>query len=98
MESINNNNNSPKGKEAFKSKLTLTVVTCKEVEEPIVNPTGCKHYKRRCQKRCPECEEFFTCRLCHDDVKYHNEWDPKKCHMMKRHEIKEIKCLNCYHI
>lgn len=41
---------------------------------------GCKHYQRKCEKKCPECEEFFPCRLCHDDVKYYNEFNPKKNH------------------
>ena len=41
---------------------------------------GCKHYVRKCQLRCPECKEFFTCRLCHDEVKFYGEMDPKKNH------------------
>ena len=48
---------------------------------PIDDPKfGCKHYRRRCQKRCNTCLEFFTCRLCHDEVKHYNERDPKKNH------------------
>lgn len=56
---------------------------------------GCKHYKRRCEKRCPECLEFFACRLCHDDAKYYNEMNPKKNHQIDRHAVKEVRCLNC---
>ena len=59
---------------------------------------GCAHYRRRCQKRCTECEEFFTCRVCHDEEKYHNEWDVKKTHKMDRFKVKEIRCLNCAHV
>ena len=41
---------------------------------------GCAHYKRACKKRCEQCQEFFTCRFCHDDKKYLNEPDVKKAH------------------
>ena len=41
---------------------------------------GCSHYKRACMKKCEECNEFFTCRFCHDDAKYLNEKDIKKAH------------------
>ena len=56
---------------------------------------GCKHYKRRCQKRCPECKEFFSCRLCHDDVHFTNQMDPKLNHKLDRHKVTEIKCNEC---
>ena len=56
-----------------------------EKEEQIVEPLdeypkACKHYKRRCFKRCPTCKEFFPCRLCHDKVHFEEEMDPKKNH------------------
>ena len=41
---------------------------------------GCKHYIRKCMLKCPECEEFFICRLCHDEKKFYEEMDPKKNH------------------
>lgn len=59
---------------------------------------GCKHYTRRCQLKCSICLEFYTCRLCHDDVKYHCEYDkdhPDKIHKMKTHDVTSIKCLSC---
>ena len=59
---------------------------------------GCTHYRRRCQKKCNECNEFFTCRVCHDESKYHNELDYLKSHKMDRFKVKEIRCLNCAHI
>ena len=84
-----------------KSARNLTVNTCLKNEESKQscdqNKFGCKHYKRRCQVRCPDCQEFHTCRHCHDEIKYHNEPDPKKSHQLRRHDIKEIKCLNCDH-
>lgn len=56
---------------------------------------GCKHYKRRCSKRCPQCLEFFPCRLCHDDKKYNEELDPKKNHKIDRHAVTQIRCNEC---
>eukprot|EP00347_Sterkiella_histriomuscorum_P014153 403361959 len=56
---------------------------------------GCQHYRRGCQKKCPECEEFFPCRFCHDDAKYLNEKDIKKSHQINRHAVNEIKCMKC---
>jgi hypothetical protein len=67
-------------------------------EEKKDGVLGCAHYKRKCQLKCPKCEEFFTCRLCHDDEKNLHERDPKKMHEMERHKVKEIKCLLCQNI
>ena len=53
---------------------------------------GCQHYIRKCDKRCPECLEFFPCRLCHDIAKFENEMDPKKNHKINRHKVVEIRC------
>ena len=59
---------------------------------------GCKHYKRKCEKKCEDCQEFFACRFCHDEEKYYKEYDPKKNHQMRRHDIKEVRCLLCRHV
>ena len=72
---------------------------------------GCAHYKSRCKLRCAECLEFFSCRFCHDDVKYYAheldansdeydaehlyEKDMKKGHLMDRHAVTEIMCNEC---
>ena len=38
-------------------------------EYPVTDPKlGCRHYLRRCQLKCPTCEKFYTCRICHDLV------------------------------
>ena len=48
---------------------------------------GCKHYRRRCQKFCEECQKFFPCRLCHDEqVDTHN---------FDRFKVKKIRCNSC---
>lgn len=59
---------------------------------------GCAHYKRACMKKCEECNEFFTCRFCHDDAKYLNERDVKKAHNFNRFATKQVKCLICSHV
>lgn len=41
---------------------------------------GCSHYRRACLKKCEECKEFFSCRFCHDEIKYMGEKDIKKAH------------------
>ena len=56
---------------------------------------NCKHYRRSCQVKCTKCEKFYMCRLCHDEVHYHNESDPKKNHQMDRFCVKKIKCSIC---
>ena len=56
---------------------------------------GCQHYKRRCQLSCSECDEFHTCRFCHDDLKYYNERDHKKIHKIDRYTVNQVRCLNC---
>ena len=43
------------------------------MENKDIDPKmGCKHYQRRCQLKCEQCKEFYTCRICHDEEKYTN--------------------------
>ena len=55
---------------------------------------GCEHYDRGCQLLCPDCDEFFWCRHCHNEI-YENHLDPKKAHKMDRTRVKKIKCGMC---
>ena len=64
-------------------------------EEVQVDKEGCKHYRRKCQKQCPECLEFFTCRLCHNEEKFERAKDIKKAHELDRHKVSTIRCLQC---
>ena len=64
-------------------------------EESKLMEYGCQHYRRGCSKKCNECGEFFTCRFCHDEVKYLGEPDPKKSHEINRFAVKTVKCLRC---
>ena len=67
-----------------KSKLIFQVMNPnhnkkKEEEKKII----CKHYKRSCLLKCPDCDKFYPCRVCHDE---HED------HKMDRSRVKEIKC------
>jgi len=46
---------------------------------------GCKHYYRGCLMECPDYQRcgkgaFYACRLCHDEIHFDEEMDPKKNH------------------
>jgi len=55
---------------------------------------GCKHYRRRCALVCPTCDEVFTCRLCHDEVK-DTLAEGKHAHQLDRAKVQEVVCLLC---
>jgi RING finger/CHY zinc finger protein 1 len=57
---------------------------------------GCKHYKRRCALLAPCCNEYFACRLCHDEVKDHVSMG-KHAHTLDRKTVQRVKCLLCDH-
>ena len=48
---------------------------------------GCYHYNRGCSMLCPQCNQWFTCRLCHDEV--------VPDHYMDRYHVKYIACMKC---
>jgi len=62
-----------------------------------IESMGCPHYKRNCMKKCPDCNLFFTCRLCHNEEMFEKEPDFKKKHELRRHAVQTIKCLKCSH-
>ncbi|KAL0236641.1 hypothetical protein PCE1_000039 [Barthelona sp. PCE] len=47
---------------------------------------GCAHYQRGCLTRCPDCDKFYTCRVCHDS---------SEDHKIDRRRVKEIICMRC---
>lgn len=47
---------------------------------------GCQHYPRKCVIKPACCDEWYTCRLCHDEGERH------KC---DRRKIKAVKCMLC---
>jgi len=50
------------------------------------NIWGCEHYPRRCSVKLGCCDEWFTCRLCHD---------AESDHVCDRKSIQEVKCMSC---
>ena len=63
---------------------------------PAPSSYGCKHYRRKCELLSPCCNSYYTCRLCHDEIKYDAVLDPKKNpHRVNRHAVTRVKCLVC---
>jgi RING finger/CHY zinc finger protein 1 len=56
---------------------------------------GCEHYRRGCELLAPCCNEWFTCRVCHDAVKSEGERDPKRAHTLDRRAVARVRCLGC---
>lgn len=59
---------------------------------------GCKHYRRACQKQCPNpicAGKYWPCRLCHDEEMYDACLDPKKNHQFERKAVTHVKCMRC---
>lgn len=57
-------------------------------DEEIILELGCPHYKRNVRVQCAECEKWYTCRLCHDDVEEHT---------LPRRLTKNMLCMLCGH-
>ena len=55
---------------------------------------GCEHYKRGCSLKCPDCEEYHTCRFCHNE-KWEYYKDIKKQHIIDKQRVENIRCLEC---
>ena len=47
---------------------------------------GCVHYKRNIKMQCNTCQQWYTCRLCHDEVENHT---------LPRRETKHMLCMLC---
>jgi len=50
---------------------------------------GCVHYPRNCQIRAQCCQEFFPCRVCHDDT---------QDHLIDRFATDTMMCMKCFAI
>ncbi|KAJ9466403.1 E3 ubiquitin-protein ligase MIEL1 [Diplonema papillatum] len=60
-----------------------------EEAQPLETETtynGCKHYVRKCKLVCPECDEAFACRLCHDE---------REDHSLDRFKVTKVRCMQC---
>lgn len=47
---------------------------------------GCIHYKRNIKMQCNTCQQWYTCRLCHDEA---------ETHTLPRRETKHMLCMLC---
>lgn len=47
---------------------------------------GCVHYKRNIKMQCNTCQQWYTCRLCHDEAENHT---------LPRRETKHMLCMLC---
>ncbi|KAK5055427.1 hypothetical protein LTR84_013177 [Exophiala bonariae] len=47
---------------------------------------GCVHYKRNIKMQCNTCQQWYTCRLCHDE---------SETHTLPRRETKHMLCMLC---
>eukprot|EP00898_Chlorokybus_atmophyticus_P007669 jgi/Chlat1/7903/Chrsp66S07201 len=56
---------------------------------------GCTHYRRRCRIRAPCCDEVFSCRHCHNELKNAGEKDPAMRHEMDRKAVTFVVCCLC---
>ena len=55
-------------------------------DESESHPLGCEHYMRNIKVQCPQCERFYTCRHCHDEI---------EDHILVRKNIRNILCMLC---
>lgn len=64
----------------------VTISTDIEVDKIPVPVLGCQHYKRNVKMQCSSCENWYTCRFCHDAVENHT---------LIRKETKHMLCMLC---
>ena len=67
-------------------------------DEP--NPTrtwtvGCDHYSRSAMLVCPDCDQAYWCRHCHDAERMEAEPDPRHRHQLDRSRVNELVCGVC---
>ena len=80
-----------------KNKLINEVMKYKNIIKKITN---CTSYKRECSVYCNICDDFFHCRLCHDESILSHEFDRFNVSKMKCNYCGEIqkcsqKCIKC---
>lgn len=47
---------------------------------------GCEHYQRSCKLECNDCNKWYTCRFCHDNV---------ESHTLIRKDTRNMLCMYC---
>ncbi len=56
---------------------------------------NCSHYNRGCLLLYPCCDEFYSCRFCHDGAKNDYKLDKKLIHNCNRYLVEKVKCKFC---
>lgn len=57
-------------------------------EDEEERPLGCKHYTRNIKVNCPDCQRWYTCRHCHDEL---------ESHPLDRKALRNMLCMLCGH-
>ena len=65
-----------------------------------INNNDCVHYKNNCLLKCNICLDFYSCRLCHDEINTSHKFDrfsveEIKCIMCNKEQKKSNKCIEC---
>jgi len=93
---ISGNKNSQPNSKSYEIKLDFAIT----YNDQTQNILGCPHYQRPFKKMCSQCNQLFTCRICHDeqveDHKY-NRFATEKMMCMNCNEIQPIaqECIKC---
>ncbi len=76
MKNFNKNNASNQDNESTQTTTDTTLIKC-------------EHYVRGCHMKCPTCQKFYPCRLCHD---------ANEDHKLDRFKVDTVQCKKCRHI
>ena len=58
-----------------KSRLINQVMSSNNIINPKIKE--CPHYQRNCLVFCEICNDYYGCRMCHDEEVYGHEFDLK---------------------
>ncbi|KAI9657556.1 MAG: hypothetical protein M1831_004172 [Alyxoria varia] len=63
-----------------------TSSSAKDETDPAAQLLGCAHYKRNVKIQCVDCQHWYPCRHCHDDV---------EDHALVRKKVRNMLCMKC---
>lgn len=73
--------------------------TIENISDPLEQdlvPETCTHYSRGCELLFPCCNQYFSCRHCHDEKNMHYKIDPMLMHQADHKSIHIMKCTQCH--
>lgn len=58
---------------------------------------GCQHYRRGAKMQCSTCDQWYTCRYCHDEDQDHKliRYVPVISGVMRRTDTRNMICMHC---